>query len=101
MNYRIVQLERFGDYWQVGGTFGDIRSAITAQVGENFALTRGEGKPPWKLQCSTPDDDWRPVGHEEVTEAYRAGQVPEIEEIGAYLAERHGWTPEMIEEKLG
>ena len=95
--YRIVQLDRFMDYWQVGATFEDIRPAITAQIGENYA--QGEGKPPWKVQIEAVAG-WREVTHEEVLEAYDAGRVPEIDEIGAYLAERHGWTPEMIEANL-
>lgn len=95
MNYRIVQFEDgTGHYRQVGEAFADLRSARIAAGGEDFA--QGEGREPWLIEHFDPEEGWYMLSVEDVL-----SEDVEPEEVAAYLAERHGWTPEMIEAKLG
>lgn len=95
MEYRIVQYERGTDFYRnVGASFADLKSARIAAGGEDYA--QGEGREPWIIEHHDAEDGWYMLSVEDVL-----SEDVEPEEVACYLAERHGWTPEMIEEKLG
>ena len=98
--YRITSWEDGDESFEIIDGFTSLRAALVARAAENAAQPRT--RPPWYVQeirgmgCGI-------VGWFNVDDNTYGPEGPEVKhhEIAAYLAERHGWTPDMIEEKLG
>lgn len=98
--YRLASWEDGDESYAIIEGFATLREALVARAGENAAQPRT--RPPWYVQkirglgCGI-------VGWFDVDEDTYGPEGPDVKhhEVAAYLAEKHGWTPEMIEEKLG